>query len=132
MRALALLAIDAYQRHLSPYKGFTCAYRCVKGGPSCSTIGARLIRRYGVVDGLLLTRRQLQRCAQVAERRRGPNGRFRQRGDCDPGCAAGCDAPDPGQCLQGAECLNPGGCDGCGRRPDKHRRESRSGGPLFR
>ncbi|MDQ1813775.1 membrane protein insertion efficiency factor YidD [Massilia sp. CCM 9210] len=52
MKTLALSAIGFYQRHLSPYKGFRCAYCAYTGNASCSALGARAIRRYGVWDGL--------------------------------------------------------------------------------
>ena len=45
LRYLALCAIRFYQRHLSPKKGFGCAYRIVYGGCGCSDVGYRLIRR---------------------------------------------------------------------------------------
>ena len=48
LRALALRAIGLYQRHLSPRKGFACAYRARTGGASCSELGFRAIRRFGL------------------------------------------------------------------------------------
>ncbi len=36
MQRLVLWAIEVYQRHLSPRKGFSCAYRCHTGHASCS------------------------------------------------------------------------------------------------
>jgi len=47
-RDLALLAITLYQRHLSPYKGFRCAYALHTGRASCSRLGYRAIRRHGL------------------------------------------------------------------------------------
>ena len=44
-------AIGAYQRYLSPYKGFCCAYRAHTGRASCSALGARVIRRHGLLAG---------------------------------------------------------------------------------
>ena len=38
MRALALVAIGAYQRYVSPYKGFCCAYRAHTSRASCSAL----------------------------------------------------------------------------------------------
>lgn len=68
MRDAALFAITVYQRYLSPYKGFCCAYRSYTGGASCSMLGFRVIRRYGVWDGLRLLRDRLALCG-VAYRR---------------------------------------------------------------
>ena len=110
LRYLALCAIRFYQRHLSPKKGFGCAYRIVYGGCGCSGVGYRLIRRYGVFSGCRLLRLRLARCrfAYVhycaAAKPSAPalkrvNGMaYYQRGDCVP-CDGGC--------------LDVGGCDTC-------------------
>ena len=90
MRSTALWAIRIYQRHVSPHKGFCCAYRAYTGGASCSALGARAIRRFGVHDGIGVLRARLHRCG-VAQRRlqegslqRRPLARH--RGDCDLSC----------------------------------------------
>ncbi|MFO1250516.1 membrane protein insertion efficiency factor YidD [Inhella sp.] len=98
-RTLALALIRAYQRWISPHKGFVCAHRAQLGGPSCSQAGARLIQRRGLRRGLPLLRERLLRCgavhraAQAAPRYRP----LHARGDCD------CGVPD----------LDCGPCDGC-------------------
>ena len=56
----ALRAIRAYQRHLSPRKGFCCAHRGATGGDSCSAHGYRVIARCGLRKGLRLLRRRLE------------------------------------------------------------------------
>ncbi|WP_300759627.1 membrane protein insertion efficiency factor YidD [Janthinobacterium sp.] len=61
-RHLALWAIRAYQRHLSPYKGFSCAYRVRTGRDSCSAYGYRVIARHGLIPGWALLRRRLHAC----------------------------------------------------------------------
>jgi len=110
LRSLALFAIRLYQRHLSPKKGFGCAYRLVYGGCGCSGAGYRLIRRYGVFSGCRLLRLRLAHCrfaythycapakppAPVVKRVNGMA--YYQRGDCVP-CDGGC--------------LDVGGCDSC-------------------
>ena len=110
LRSLALFAIRLYQRHLSPKKGFGCAYRLVYGGCGCSGVGYRLIRRYGVFSGCRLLRLRLAHCrfaythycapakppAPTAKRANGMS--YYQRGDCVP-CDGGC--------------LDAGGCDAC-------------------
>ena len=63
MKKMALSAISAYQRHLSPLKGYSCAYRLHAGGASCSAYGRRVIERHGVALGLALLRRRLFACA---------------------------------------------------------------------
>ncbi|MDR2209612.1 MAG: membrane protein insertion efficiency factor YidD [Azoarcus sp.] len=99
MRALVLAAIRIYQRYLSPYKGFCCAYRHHTGRSSCSTLGFRAIRRYGVIDGIAVLRRRTYLCG-VAHRRydsmpRRPHRA--QRGDCVP-CDIAPDLPGDSNC----------------------------------
>ncbi|VEB44117.1 Uncharacterised protein [Chromobacterium violaceum] len=48
---LALCLIRIYQRHLSPRKGFGCAYRAGTGRAGCSGLAFRAIRRYGLRRG---------------------------------------------------------------------------------
>ena len=47
LRGATAGAIIAYQRYVSPYKGFRCAYRARTGGWSCSEYARRLILRCG-------------------------------------------------------------------------------------
>lgn len=72
MKALALWAIRAYQRFLSPRKGFHCAYRAYTGHPSCSALGYRAIRRFGVVDGIVVLQSRLHKCSVACRRYRPP------------------------------------------------------------
>lgn len=126
MRGLALAAIGLYQRYVSPYKGFCCAYRAHTGGASCSALGARVIRRHGLLAGGVLLRQRLRRCGEVHRRihpapRRPPAS---QRGDCDLGCMPDCDGPcdGPGKGfprLSGAlDCCDCCSCDWPGRKKD--------------
>jgi putative component of membrane protein insertase Oxa1/YidC/SpoIIIJ protein YidD len=66
LRIIAVMAIDAYQRYISPYKGYRCAYGAVWGGQSCSRYAQRAISRAGLHRGLLLLRRRLHACAHAA------------------------------------------------------------------
>ncbi|MDB5931913.1 MAG: hypothetical protein JWR60_3620 [Polaromonas sp.] len=109
---LALAAIQGYQRHLSPRKGFCCAWRHHTGGASCSALGARAIRRHGVWHGLALLRQRMARCG-VAHRRLSPvppRPPVAQRGDCDLPCD--CDLPQ-GRGLCGNVCDVADCCSGC-------------------
>lgn len=92
---LALAGIRLYQRYLSPVKGFSCAYRVLTGGDSCSAYGYRVIARHGLMLGTSLLRRRLQACGeqhrqhlarQAAPRRMTARHRA-QAGDC------ACDVP---------------------------------------
>lgn len=66
MKTFAIAAIDGYQRFISPYKGFGCAYRVRTGGASCSQFAKRAISRLGVMGGVLLTIRRFEACAASA------------------------------------------------------------------
>jgi uncharacterized protein len=118
MRSVGLLAIKAYQRFLSPYKGFSCAYRAQTGGQSCSALGYRAVRRYGLLRGMIVLDKRFARCAAANERRRADRRVFHsQRGDCVP-CDVPCDLPACDLPLPGpraADIFNcsPSPCDCC-------------------
>lgn len=54
IRYLVLQLIVGYQRFVSPYKGFRCAYAHHTGRASCSRLGYCGIRMFGVERGLEL------------------------------------------------------------------------------
>lgn len=121
MRAFVLAAISAYQRFLSPYKGFCCAYRAHTGRQSCSTLGFRAIRRFGILAGLAVLRRRTFLCG-VAHRRYGGLRRHpfnSQSGFCDMGCDLpsdlSCDLPSTGSSSSGSGltdcCCDAANCD---------------------
>lgn len=141
-RALALAAIRAYQRWLSPRKGFSCALRGATGGASCSAYGHTVIARFGLLRGLGLLDRRLALCGHVhRQSRQAPAPtlarQHRQRGACDPPCDLPCDGPchGPGHLpceVKNADCL----CDladcGCdlGERWRKRRNRGRTSPQL--
>ncbi len=96
LTSLALGAIRLYQRFISPYKGFCCAYCAYTGNASCSALGYRAVRRFGVWEGIGILRQRLGKCS-IAHRRYRPRAAqrrlARQAGfcDCDPGCDLPCD-----------------------------------------
>ena len=51
MKSVALPGIRLAQRWISPRKRFPCAYRVHTGNASCSWLGYRAIRRFGVWQG---------------------------------------------------------------------------------
>ena len=103
MRTFVLAAIRIYQRYVSPYKGFCCAYRQHTGRASCSALGYRAVSRYGVFAGLSLTRKRTRLCG-IAHRRFKPMPSYlnHERGVCDVGCDLPCDTG----------CDASGACDG--------------------
>ncbi|MGX9733918.1 membrane protein insertion efficiency factor YidD [Janthinobacterium aestuarii] len=105
-KRLALWAIRAYQRYLSPWKGFSCAYRVLTGRDSCSAYGYKVIARHGLRAGLPLLQRRLRACGERHRQhlalhpqvRRGAR-RQAQAGYCD--CDVPCDLPSM-NCLDKA------------------------------
>ncbi len=123
MKSIALAAIRAYQRWISPHKGFQCAHRLHGGGSSCSTVGFRLIRRHGLWDGWPLLRERLRRCGDVA-RQVHARPASAQRGDCDLPCDLPCEGPDCGGRGGGRWCdLLSCGCDACDLFDRKDKKE---------
>jgi uncharacterized protein len=113
MRQWTVAAIHRYQVHLSPLKGFRCAYAAHTGRCGCSEIGARAIRRFGVVAGLLVLRRRMFLCGVMHRRSlsaiRPLGRRHHQAGFVDLDCAAPvdvscCDPPDVISCCDVGSC----------------------------
>lgn len=118
-QTLALWAIRAYQRYVSPWKGFSCAYRVLTGGDSCSAYGYKVIARHGLRPGLALLQRRLDNCRArhrqyQAQQVKSRSARQRaQAGYCDlPGTdCAGC-ACDCADVASMADCAWPGRSNG--------------------
>jgi putative component of membrane protein insertase Oxa1/YidC/SpoIIIJ protein YidD len=110
MKKIALLAIRFYQRCISPIKGYRCAYAVHSGRASCSGLGYRAIRRYGLWRGLGVLDSRLEQCG-IAYRRHAPSQLTRQAGECDGG---DCDVGD----CDFADC-DVGDCDRKRRRRKK-------------
>ena len=128
MRQFVLGAIRAYQRYVSPYKGFCCAYRTHTGRSSCSQLGYRAVRRFGVLSGLRLIRQRTFLCGVAHRRHRASIQRApqSQRGACDLACDVPCDlnCDVPGECTSHKTCNNFSVCDCC--NCDWPRRDKRS------
>jgi putative component of membrane protein insertase Oxa1/YidC/SpoIIIJ protein YidD len=127
LRGLALVMIRFYQRFISPYKGFRCAYCAFTGNASCSALGYRAIRRFGAVRGVQVLRGRLVKCGVAYRRYSVPTTTLlnREAGfcDCDPGgcdLPGSCDGPDGGKsCLNKLHCLE---CADCGWGSEKKKR----------
>ncbi|MBM3925619.1 MAG: membrane protein insertion efficiency factor YidD [SAR202 cluster bacterium] len=57
MKRLALLALELYQKIISPYLPGICRYQ-----PTCSHYGHQAIMTYGVTKGGVLAVKRLARC----------------------------------------------------------------------
>jgi len=63
---LALAGIRGYQRHLSPLKGYGCAYRLAHGGTGCSGFAKGVIAEVGLIAALPAIRQRLRDCHAAA------------------------------------------------------------------
>lgn len=108
MRLLALALIRLYQRFLSPLKGYRCAYATSRGAATCSTLGHRAIRRFGVLGGLRVLRRRFAHCAAAARTLAALRvaRAAAQSGHCDLPCDASClsSVTDAGPLAECAGC----------------------------
>jgi len=86
--------ITAYQRFISPHKGFVCAYRVCHGGQSCSAHAKAAFRQHGLVVGWRHMWRRFVLCAQAAEDIRqakpGKGASGRRADYCAEGACLGC------------------------------------------
>ena len=64
-RGFAIAAIRAYQRWLSPHKGFCCAHRVLHGGRSCSQFVKVAIATRPWPEALQLSRQRFAACGQA-------------------------------------------------------------------
>jgi putative component of membrane protein insertase Oxa1/YidC/SpoIIIJ protein YidD len=116
--------ITAYQKYLSPLKGFSCAHRVLHRGESCSQYVKRTILERGLSDALPETRQRFRDCRSAyltilasqsdhddpeseSSRRPKNNPTNPQNLSC-----SGCTLPDAGDvacCL--ADSIDVGACD---------------------
>ncbi len=66
-RGAAITCITAYQTHVSPYKGFSCAYRVAYGGESCSAFVKRTIEEQGIGPAISLAQQRFALCRLAAQ-----------------------------------------------------------------
>jgi putative component of membrane protein insertase Oxa1/YidC/SpoIIIJ protein YidD len=113
LRLAAAGAVGAYQRHISPHKGFCCAYRAHTGRVSCSEFGRRVILKLGLGAFFRLMPRQFARCrsAYAAILAHNPHGagKGRRKGRLHRALDR-CDCGDCGSCGDIGDCA-PDGCD---------------------
>jgi putative component of membrane protein insertase Oxa1/YidC/SpoIIIJ protein YidD len=64
---LVAALIQLYQRFLSPYKGFSCAYRVKKKRCSCSEFARRVAVRFGLLKLPDLLRRRFKKCERASK-----------------------------------------------------------------
>ena len=113
LTAIALRSIKLYQTYISPYKRFSCAHRVATNEISCSSYGAKVIKRFGLFTGYKLLNRRFYDCSWHSKNLKalrlegsymGRNLRTRyQQGDVDCG---GCSGGDCGDCSNCGDLLD--------------------------
>ena len=63
---LAVTALTIYQRHVSPHKGWCCAYRATTGEESCFEYAKVTIQRFGFRSSLPIIKGRLMSCAHAS------------------------------------------------------------------
>jgi putative component of membrane protein insertase Oxa1/YidC/SpoIIIJ protein YidD len=71
IQPLAIGSIKAYQKFVSPHKGYRCAHAQVHGGLSCSNYALAAIDENGVSRGLVLLIERFKECAAAANKQTG-------------------------------------------------------------
>jgi len=120
VRRIALSIIRIYKNHISPLKGFRCAYGVFHGGKSCSTRIYEIIEENGLIGGIPLIRAQLNNCSSAysriaadKERKKKKRNKKKQQPKQKEENSSWCDLP-----CHGIDCLPVGRCGGGGKGGD--------------
>jgi putative component of membrane protein insertase Oxa1/YidC/SpoIIIJ protein YidD len=74
-------AITSYQKYLSPYKGFCCAYRVKHGEASCSEFVKQTLLEYGVWRAIPAVKQRFKDCKTASLTLRTDANNQRRSGD---------------------------------------------------
>jgi putative component of membrane protein insertase Oxa1/YidC/SpoIIIJ protein YidD len=110
VKFLAILLIVFYQKFISPYKGFRCAYAVLYGGDSCSEAVRKIVQSQGPVGGRQDIRVRFQACKEANEILIGKGQRRRRQNDCEKCPDCDCDCTDACRSKQSDFCEGIG-CD---------------------
>jgi len=91
VKHLVILLIVFYQKVISPYKGFRCAYAVLHGGDSCAEAVKKIVLAQGPVGGYSDIRARFRACKEANETLIRNGQRRRGRNDCDECLDCDCD-----------------------------------------
>ncbi|WP_416666308.1 membrane protein insertion efficiency factor YidD [Egbenema bharatensis] len=66
-RKTAINAIDLYQQHLSPKKGFSCPHRLLNGEASCSEYVKHLLGKQDLATTIRFSVQRFRDCASASQ-----------------------------------------------------------------
>ncbi|MGQ4646551.1 membrane protein insertion efficiency factor YidD [Lyngbya aestuarii] len=64
---MAIDSISAYQLHVSPKKGFSCAHRLLHQGESCSQYAKNLLINGNLITAVNMSRQRFKACAAASQ-----------------------------------------------------------------
>jgi putative component of membrane protein insertase Oxa1/YidC/SpoIIIJ protein YidD len=66
-KAIAIHSINGYQKYISPAKGFSCPYRRLHGGDSCSNYVKRMLNQQNLAQAVKSSRQRFRDCATASK-----------------------------------------------------------------
>ncbi|MEH2071608.1 MAG: membrane protein insertion efficiency factor YidD [Nostoc sp.] len=66
-KTIAIESITAYQKYISPSKGFCCSHRLLHGGDSCSNFVKRMLSEQNLYQAVQLFIKRFQDCAAASK-----------------------------------------------------------------
>ncbi|MBD2495130.1 membrane protein insertion efficiency factor YidD [Nostoc sp. FACHB-280] len=66
-KTMAIHSITAYQRYISPVKGFACPHRQLHSGESCSTYIKRMLSEQSLIQVVKSSQKRFQDCALASK-----------------------------------------------------------------
>ncbi len=116
--SVAIRSIEAYQRHISPHKGFCCAYRIATNEVSCSEFAKQRIANRGFFKALADIRQRFNACKQAAlQLHKSSEKQRKSKGDTFMNRYCSCDPSPCCMSLPEKGAAGMGGCDGCACTP---------------
>ncbi|MEH1791512.1 membrane protein insertion efficiency factor YidD [Nostoc sp.] len=65
-KTMAIESINAYQKYISPSKGFSCSHRLLHGGDSCSNYVKRMLSEQKLHQALQSSIKRFQYCGAAS------------------------------------------------------------------
>ena len=118
MRYFFIFLIILYQKYISPYKGFRCAYGCYHKTLSCSAIVKNIIAEHGLLVGWPLIKQQFANCHLAyqtleTEREKRERQKRQRRGNRQPRSCLSKKNQDRCDCVSNfGDCVPDLPCDG--------------------